>query len=62
MIIAYKSGLLTLASLVSETKDTIRLQPYDQKSPIVVDKESESVKVFDSVYDAIHWIEVNNEL
>jgi hypothetical protein len=57
MIIAHKNGTLISAQVVKETNKYITLQPYDQKTPIKVDKDDDCVKVFDSAYDAIDWIE-----
>jgi len=60
MIIARKNGWLISAELISETKDYYKLQPFDQKTVVEVDKFSETEKVFDNVYEAVEWIEGMN--
>lgn len=57
MIIARKSGLMIAAQLIAENETHYVLQPFDQKSPIKVEKDSDKEKIFESAWDAIDWIE-----
>lgn len=57
MIIARKSGLMITAQLIAENDTHYILQPFDQKSTIKVEKDSDKEKLFESAWEAVDWIE-----